>query len=68
MFIYQNRMNFFQTKQILYKMSIEKGNDSAMLNYGFMLFNGNEVEVNKKESFRIYKMAADKGNSTLCFI
>ena len=43
-------------------MSIEKGNDDAMLNYAIMLNNGDGVPVNKSEAIKYFKMSIEKGN------
>lgn len=44
------------------EMAIEKGSRDAMCHYASMLSQGDGVSVNKKEYFKYYKMAVDKGN------
>ena len=45
-----------------FKMAADKGDITAMKNYGFMLEDGEGVAMNKEEASRYYKMAADKGD------
>lgn len=44
-------------------MSAEKGNSSAMTNYGIALIDGDGVPQNKQEGFNYLKMAIQKGNT-----
>ena len=47
------------------KMSADKGNPSAMFNYGDMLRKGDGIKENKAEAAKYYKMSADKGNPSM---
>lgn len=44
------------------KNSSDNGNYDAMYYYAKMLYEGDGVEVNKKEASRYFKMSVDKGN------
>lgn len=51
--------NFFM---IYYKMAVQKGHASAMINYAYMLENGLGVEFNYDEAIKCYKKLIDNGN------
>ena len=49
------------------KYLAKKGDVQAMLYYAMLLNEGKEFPVDKKESFKYYKMAADLDNPIACF-
>jgi hypothetical protein len=46
-----------------YKMAIEKGEERAMYNLGYMYENGKGVERNYEEAIKYYELALEKGSN-----